>query len=322
MNNGMIAMARAILAGAILAVPQGAIAQNAIARGANAGDADEACARTETANVGIDGVERVVVVAEGGAALFSLYFSKVELSVAGEDRDDVLVVTEDGRSGPGLSGMRPRIAKSGKTLAVTLDFGSFSLVRIGGGLTRVAVSLPSSYRGALDVSLPDGTLGFFDLSLSSLTASINDGKLSAERVNADDIRLNARDAVATLANVDAAKGSIICGLGRVEARELSGSWTIDGSDGSVRLSLARSFGKIEAKTDLGSVTIDVPVGSPFRFEGSSALLKPSADFPLDTSVVKKFPREMKTGMGEVGAGGPLIRVTTAEGRISVTRTER
>lgn len=259
------------------------------------------------------GVERIRAYARGGSSLLSFYIGLVELEIVGEDRVGFAFEAPEGaRSGTTLS-----LERSGTTLEAVVDLGEYRMLRMGLGGAKARLLVPSSFKCAIEASVKEGALAIRDLEPSSLSARLDIGRIELSDLLAGSASLVAKEASTTLRRVAAARGSIASTLGSVTAEGLSGAWTVKTAEGSVSLSMAPGLQPLEISTTLGAVTIGTAAGESFRLEAETQLLRPKTDIALTETRASSFPRDTKRYTGERGSGGPLIRVATHEGRITI-----
>lgn len=184
---------------------------------------------------------------------------------------------------------------------------------LGGAKARLLV--PLSFKGSIEVSIKAGALAIRDLEPSSLSAQLDIGRIELVDLRAGSASIATKEASITLRRVSSARGSVSSTIGPVSAEGLSGTWTVRTAEGSVSLMLEPGLQPLDIKTTLGTVTIGVPSGQAFRLEVETQFWRPKADIPLTETMVSRFPRGIKRYSGELGAGGPLIRVVTREGRV-------
>jgi DUF4097 and DUF4098 domain-containing protein YvlB len=120
------------------------------------------------------------------------------------------------------------------------------------------------------------------------------------------------------------------GSGAIEA-DLSGSGDVDVETGSSEIKLRGVRGALTASTRSGAISVDGAPGKPWSVTtGSSAVdlgIEPSAAFTLDaesgSGQVKveggavQGSTSKKKVSGTVGAGGPLVKVSSRSGSIRV-----
>jgi len=260
-----------------------------------------------------EGVERVRAYARGGASLLSFYIGLVDLEIVGEERSDfVLEAPEGSRAGTTLF-----LERKGTTLEAIIDLGEYRMLRMVLGGAKARLLVPLSFRGALEASVKEGALAIRCLEPSSLSAQLDVGRIELVDLKAGSTSVVAKEASITLRRVSSARGSASSTLGPVSAEGLSGAWTVRTAEGSVSLMLEPGLQPLDIATTLGTVTVGVAPGQAFRLEAETQLWRPKTDIPLTETQVSRFPRDTKRYAGERGAGGPLIRVTTHEGRVTV-----
>ncbi len=259
------------------------------------------------------GVERVRAYVRGGASLLSFYIGLVELELVGEDRVGFAFEAPEGaRSGTTLS-----LERRGSTLDAVVDLGEYRMLRMGLGGAKARLLVPSSFKGAIEASVKEGALAIRGLRPSSVSARLDIGRIELSDLFAGSASVVAKEASTTLRRVSAERGSIASTLGPVTAEDLSGAWTVKTAEGSVSLMLEPGLQPLDIATTLGTVTVGVAPGQAFRLEAETRLWRPRTDIALSEVQVSGFPRDAKRYTGERGAGGPLIRVTTNEGRVTI-----
>jgi len=262
-----------------------------------------------------DGIARLRVSVKGGASLLSFYIGIVELEIVGDGgRGFALEALSGPRGGTALS-----MERVGSTIEAVVDLGDYRFFRMGIGGVEARLYVPEGFSGSIEASVKEGKIVARDLRLDSLAASVDAGRLELEGVEARRMTLSTREASTTILRSSAERGELRSTLGPVRAEGLRGQWTVETAEGSVGLSMAAGLGPLYVSTTLGKVTLELPSGEPFLFEADTRLWTPRVDFPIQSSVVKGFPVDVKRHTGEVGSGGPLMRISTREGGIVVRR---
>lgn len=260
-----------------------------------------------------EGVERVRAYVRGGASLLAFYIGLVDLEIVGEDRSGFALEAPEGtRAGTTLF-----LERNGTTLEAIIDLGEYRLIRMGLGGAKARLLVPLSFRGSIEASLKAGALAILGLEPSSLSAQLDIGRIELVDLQAGSTSIVAKEASITLRSVSSARGSISSTLGSVSAEGLSGGWTMRTAEGSVNLMLEPGLQPLDIATTLGTVTISVAPGQPFRIVAETQFWRPKTDIPLAETMVSRFPRDTKRYAGERGEGGPLISVKTREGRVII-----
>lgn len=210
-----------------------------------------------------------------------------------------------------LETARAEGVQEGATLRVRARTGLSDTLSFGGTLrTDVTLRLPPDIE--LDVRTDDGNIALTDVS-GVVSVETEDGRVRLSRIRGDvtvrtwDGSIAGSDLQGAF-DVETGDGRVrldgsftalraVTGDGslRIECREplaLTQDWTIRTLDGSIELELARSLSaRLEASSSDGRVVNDLS-----RFEGITG---------------------ERRSRGTLGKGGPLILVTTLDGRITL-----
>jgi DUF4097 and DUF4098 domain-containing protein YvlB len=111
-------------------------------------------------------------------------------------------------------------------------------------------------------------------------------------------------------HAETSNGAIVCKdiQGPVELETSNGSITIDCAD-----TLA-SDASIQCATSNGSIDVSLPTDAAFRLDAGTSNGRIKSDFPMAVTAGAKTQLA-----GEVGAGGPTVRLRSSNGGIHVTR---
>ena len=238
-----------------------------------------------------------------------------------------VVVTdgEDGRVTARLAGevyggreeAAPRLtaeARDGQiVIRVEHPFKTFHFYRENLVLT---VGLPRDWAGALAVTSVSGEVEVADHEFAELAVRTTSGEVRIGAVRAGSIALHsvsgeleARAATARVVELGTTSGEITAGAlsGEVRARSVSGE---------VALSWSQVGGPAEVVTTSGDADLTLPAGAAFRLEASSTSGDVSCGFPI--TVEETGGRRRKHALtGQVGTGGPPLKVRTVSGEIRV-----
>jgi DUF4097 and DUF4098 domain-containing protein YvlB len=94
---------------------------------------------------------------------------------------------------------------------------------------------------------------------------------------------------------------------------ISGEIDVTNRDGSVDLSAAPAMGNISIEDRNGAVNVTVPPKAAFTVDAKTSNGDFNTDFPLSAS----GSEQSKTLTGTVGKGGPLLRIVTTNGDLSI-----
>lgn len=96
-----------------------------------------------------------------------------------------------------------------------------------------------------------------------------------------------------------------------------GPTRINTSNGSVHVTMPKPpKSGIRAETGSGSITLDLPANTAARVDAHASRLSVSSDFDLANGSGSDRKRNLE---GNIGSGGPLIELTTRNGRIHLLR---
>lgn len=156
--------------------------------------------------------------------------------------------------------------------------------------------------------LVNGTTGKTDVSSGSGSIELRaaNGPVSA-RTGSGEIRVTSTGA----GDVQASTGS-----GSITARGVHGTFTASSGSGSIDVD-GTPTGAWSVSSASGSVTIGLPAAANFELDASSSSGGVDTDFPVTTTQMSR--RGLK---GTVGSGGPLIKASTASGRIKLVKSAR
>lgn len=103
----------------------------------------------------------------------------------------------------------------------------------------------------------------------------------------------------------------------VDLRDVSGSVNVDNRNGSVEVRFERPPREnIRVNSRFGDVTLVLPRDSSFNIDARTRFGSVSSDFP---EVAERSDRERNSLSGQVGSGGPEIRIDNSNGSIHVQR---
>lgn len=175
------------------------------------------------------------------------------------------------------------IRASGTKGRLSLDAGSGSVTVTGG-------------QGELDVDTGSG---------STSVTGYTGGRIA---VDAGSGSVTVRDVTASRLSVDVGSGSV-----RADALATDGLM-IDTGSGGVEVSLTRVPRNTDIDTGSGSVRVELPEGvnADVHIETGSGGI--SSDFPVTMDRIER--RELR---GRIGAGGPMIRVSTGSGGVRLLK---
>jgi hypothetical protein len=184
--------------------------------------------------------------------------------------------------------------------------------------------------GGVEAHSGSGSLTLRDIG-GQLRASSGSGSIAADRVAGTFLASAASGSIRarSLGGAISAKTS----SGSIDVTQIgSGDVEAESSSGSVRLRGVR--GGLRASTSSGSLTIDGEVAGEWRISASSGSvdigLRPSQGFDLDANsgsgrIEVDFPitvtgiQSKRSVKGAAQGGGPLLRVRTSSGGISIAR---
>ncbi len=186
----------------------------------------------------------------------------------------------------------------------------------------LTVGLPRDYAGGLAVTTVSGEVELADHEYVDLAVRTTSGEVRIGAVRAGSLalrsvsgRLQVQEAAARTAELSSTSGEIEVGglAGEVRARTVSGE---------IALTWAEFSSPAEIGSTSGEVELRLPAGAAFRLEASSTSGEVRCGFPI---TVADFASATGAGLvrgehalaGEVGAGGPPLRVRTVSGEIRV-----
>jgi DUF4097 and DUF4098 domain-containing protein YvlB len=96
---------------------------------------------------------------------------------------------------------------------------------------------------------------------------------------------------------------------------IAGDVAVTDRNGTIELTAAPPLGAIDLEDRNGSVKLTLPEHAGFSVQGSTTDGNVDTDFPLTTSGSESH----KSINGTVGAGGPMVRITTTNGDLSIDK---
>ena len=175
-------------------------------------------------------------------------------------------------------------------------------IDVGSGSVTVA-----SLDGDLDVETGSGSVRLGDVS-GGLSVDTGSGSIRAGGVGGD-AALDTGSGSIRVGDVGG-RLAVDTGSGGVTAGAVRGPVDVETGSGSARVSASGRHG-VQVRTGSGSATVSVPRGSGWdvRLDGSAIV--------IDDALRFRGQRERRQARGEIGRGGPDLRVETGSGRIRI-----
>ena len=116
---------------------------------------------------------------------------------------------------------------------------------------------------------------------------------------------------------DAALGPVILTTRsrNITLERMAGDLTVTNSNGSINLTVAAPLGNVTVQNRHGDINLTVPEQASFSVQANTT----NGDLDNDLSLPTEGNDTHKTFAGTLGKGGPLIRLTTSEGDISLKK---
>jgi len=183
-------------------------------------------------------------------------------------------------------------ASSGSGSLTLRDIGGRSRASTGSGsITADTVD------GAFQASSGSGSIRATRVA-GAITAKTSSGSIDVEQTRAGDVTVSSGSGSVRLRGVRGAVQASTSSGGLTIDGELSDGWRLSSSSGSVNIGLARSQGfELDATTSSGRIEVDFPV-------------------TVTGTVGRRSLR------GSAQGGGPLLRVRTSSGGISIQKREQ
>ena len=176
--------------------------------------------------------------------------------------------------------------------------GSLTLREIGAGLRASTGSgsiTVEGVRGALYASSGSGSIRGLGIT-GAITAKTSSGGIDLEQVGSGQVDVSSSSGTVRVRGVRGGLQASTSSGGLIVQGELSSDWRLSASSGSIRIDLPRNQGfNLDATTGSGSIKVDFPV-----------------------TVTGNVGRRSLRGPAQ--GGGPLLRVQTSSGGISIGRT--
>lgn len=179
---------------------------------------------------------------------------------------------------------------------------------------RIEIYLPQNYRGNLSASVSSGDIrSELHFTAERLSFEANSGALSLGHLNADSIHLRASSGSIRVAGINgeatvkANSGSIsidrLTGFADVDAssgsirvNDITGGITAKANSGTIRIGILELSGDVNAAVSSGSINIDLPTDSGFKFSANTSSGSIRTDFDSSLS----FNERRNNASGTVG----------------------
>lgn len=205
------------------------------------------------------------------------------------------------------------------------DTAHIEFIQENESLTRKFFRFQSSSSLTLEIQVPKKLYEELQVDIASGSVSIQDfqGKI---------VGLEAKSGRLELKNIEASRAELRVASGEVEVSSLksdeliaegqSGSFDMENISGALRLNLSSGsadlrFAELTKDVDIdvssGEVTLYAPKSSSFEFDGRAASGDINVDFP-NLNVQTQEDHELR---GQVGSGGPTVRMGASSGDIEV-----
>ncbi len=201
----------------------------------------------------------------------------------------------------------------GQRVEVNLAVGTIEATNVEGDLlldVHAASVTATGTKGRLTIDAGSGSVrvenaeGDLSVDTGSGSTRLSDLKMTSVVIEAGSGSVTARA-------IEAQRFSVDVGSGGITAEGLTtDDLSIDTGSGSVRMELGRSPKRTDIDTGSGSVTLTLPADLSADLDISTGSGGITSDFPV---TMQEFGRrELR---GRIGAGGPMIRVSTGSGGV-------
>lgn len=205
----------------------------------------------------------------------------------------------------------------GKRVTVNLALGVITATNVDGDLTldvHSASVRTSGTKGRLMIDAGSGSVRVDDAE-GELSVDTGSGSTELANLRMTRVVVDAGSGGITARGVRADRFSVDVGSGSIVGEDVTtDDLSLDTGSGSVRVGLTKVPRSTKIDTGSGSVTLTLPAGisADVDLETSSGGI--SSDFPVTMNEVNR--RSLR---GRIGAGGPMIQVSTGSGSVRLLK---
>ena len=221
--------------------------------------------------------------------------------------------------GTGLEAHADLVVKvpAGKRVELHLAAGQVEAANVNGDLDVDVYSASvraTGTKGRLFIDAGSGSVRVADAS-GELEIDTGSGSTTLEGLRMSSVKVDAGSGSVEARDVEAARFSVDVGSGSVRAERLStDDLLVDTGSGGVRLDVAKVPRRSGIDTGSGSVALGLPDGAAADLDIDTGSGGISSDFPVTADSFER--RELR---GRIGGGGPLIKVSTGSGGVTLRK---